>query len=96
MQISLSPEMLKSIDSQVQEARGRGVILDIYRVAETIRVKHIDDNIALEDIIEKIVLIAGSNFPVEFNLPYFADEESMEGVDGTPVEFLIINKNSIH
>ena len=96
MQIFFSPEMLKSIDSQVQEARGRGVILNIYRVAEIIRVKHIDDNIALEDIIEKIVLIAGSNFPIEFNLPYFADEGSMERVEGTPVEFLTINKKSIH
>ena len=96
MQISFSPAMLKSIENHVQEARGRGAILDVYRIAEFIRVKHIADNVALEDIIEKIVLAAGSNLPVEFNLPDFAIEELAEVVDGLPVEALTLNDSTFH
>ena len=94
MQISLSPEMLKSIEGHIQEARRTGAILDVYRIAEIIRVKHIDDNVALEDIIEKIVLHAGTNLPVEFNLPEFDDVT--EVVNGSPVDLLIVDKNSIN
>jgi hypothetical protein len=96
MQISFSQAMLKSIESHIQEARGRGAILDVYRIAEIIRVKHIDDNVALEDIVEKIVLNAGSNLPVEFNLPDFATEVLEGVVDGSPIEALTLNANTIH
>ena len=96
MQISFSQAMLKSIESYIQEARARGAILDVYRIAEIIRVKHIDDNVALEDIVEKIVLNAGSNLPVEFNLPDFAIEVLAEVVDSSPIEALTLNANTIH
>jgi hypothetical protein len=96
MQISFSQAMLKSIESHIQEARGEGTILDVYRIAEIIRVKHIDDNVALEDIIEKIVLNSGSNLPVEFNMPEFESDEIPEGVNGSPAELLIVDKKSIH
>lgn len=96
MQISLSQAMLKSIEGHIEEARGRGAILDVYRIAEIIRVKHIDDNVALEDIVERIVLGAGSNLPVEFNLPDFATEELLEVVDGSPIETLTLYDNTIH
>ncbi len=96
MQISFSQAMLESIESLIQEARGRGAILDVYRIAEIIRVKHIDDNVALEDIVEKIVLNAGPNLPVEFSLPDFATELLVEVVDGSPIEALTLNANTIH
>lgn len=96
MQISFSQAMLKSIESHIHEARGRGAILDVYRIAEIIRVEHLDDNVALEDIVEKIVLNAGSNLPVEFNLPDFATDVLVEVVDGSPIEALTLNANTIH
>ncbi len=94
MQILFSQAMLESIESHIQEARRTGAILDVYRIAEIIRVRHIDDNVALEDIIEKIVLHAGTNLPVEFNLPEFDDVT--EVVNGPPVDLLIVDKNSIN
>ena len=67
MHITFSSAMLRSIDDNVQEARARGSIINVYRVAETIRRKHIDDNVALEDIIELLVKKATENLTVEFN-----------------------------
>jgi len=96
MHISLSPEMLKSIESHVQQARGSGVILDVYRAAETIRVKHIADNIALEDIIEKIVSIAGANLPMEFAVPEFAVHEESGVVGNSTAELLLPEDGTLH
>ena len=96
MQISFSPAMLKSIENHIQEARDEGAILDVYRIAEIVRVKHVAENVALEDIVEKIVMAAGSNLPVEFNLPDFATEELAEVVDGSAVEALTLCDNTVH
>lgn len=96
MQISFSRAMLKSIESHIREARGRGAILDVYRTAEIIRVKHLDDNVALEDIIEKIVLNAGSNLPVEFNMPGFVVEERTDVINDSPLGLLMPEDGTIH
>jgi hypothetical protein len=96
MQILFSEAMLKSIESHIQEARGKGAILDVYRTAEIIRVKHLADNVALEDIIEQIVLNAGSNLPVEFNMPAFVVEERTGVINDSPVGLLMPEDGTIH
>jgi hypothetical protein len=87
MNILLSSGMMKSIFSHIEKARGKREILDVYKAAEMIRLEHIDDNVALEDIIEKIVLNAGSSFPIEFKRQQH--EEAAKGVNGSPVEVLL-------
>lgn len=88
MNILLSSGMMKSIFSHIEKARGKREILDVYKAAEMIRVEHIDDNVALEDIIEKIVLNAGSSFPIEFKRQKL-EEEVTEGINDSQVEVLL-------
>ena len=88
MNILLSPGMLKSIFNHIEKAREKREILDVYKAAEMIRLEHIDDNVALEDIIEKIVLNAGSGLPIEFKRQKFNDEAT-EAVNGSQVEWLL-------
>lgn len=87
MNIVLSSGMMKSIFSHIEKARGKREILDVYKAAEIICLEHIDDNVALEDIIEKIVLNAGSSFPIEFKRQQL--EEAAKGINGSPVEVLL-------
>jgi hypothetical protein len=61
-----SKEMVKSIDDRLFEARQKRLMLDVYRTAESIRVQHESDNVALEDIIAHIVRNIGSNVAAEF------------------------------
>jgi hypothetical protein len=89
MEIKLSPAMLASIDEHIQRTRGARSILDVYKTAEIVRLEHIIDNIAREDIIEQLVLRAGSNFVLEFNMPEFECDDSLEFIDGSNVEFLL-------
>jgi hypothetical protein len=91
MNILISPGMLKSIFSHIEKARVKREILDVYKAAEMIRLEHIDDNVALEDIIEKIVLNSGSSLPIEFKRQKF-DEEVTEAINGSRVEVLPENK----
>jgi hypothetical protein len=42
------------------------------------------------------VLAAGTNLPVEFNLPNFATPELVDMVDSSPVDVLTLNENTIH
>ncbi len=88
MNILLSSGMMKSIFNHIEKARGKREILDVYRAAEMIRLEHIDDNVALEDIIEKIVLNAGSSLPIEFKRQKLEDEVT-EANNGSPVEMLL-------
>ena len=75
MQIRFTNEMLKAIALHVHDARTRRGILDVYKSAEIIRLQNIADNVAREDIIEKLVLLAGSTFvPVEFTRHAFESE----------------------
>lgn len=75
MQIQFTDAMLKTIAQHVHEARASNTILDVYRSAEAIRLENISDNMAREDIIEKLVMLAGSAFvPLEFNKHAFESE----------------------
>jgi hypothetical protein len=75
MQVRFTNEMLKAIAQHVHDASTTRGILDVYKAAEIIRLDNIADNVAREDIIEKLVLLAGSAFvPVEFNSNAFASE----------------------
>ena len=68
MQIRFTDQMLKCIVQHVYEARMARGILDVYKAAEIIRLEFLSDNVAREDIVEKLVLLAGSAFvPIEFN-----------------------------
>ena len=68
MHIQFTDAMLKTMAQHVHEARTSRGILDVYRSAEIIRLENIADNVAREDIIEKLVLLASSMFvPLEFN-----------------------------
>ncbi len=96
MQISFSQEMLRSIDRYIREARGKGVVLDVYKIAEVVRVEHIDDNVALEDIIEKIVLNAGSNLPMEFGWPEVADDDEAGVLSSSTAQLLLPEFGRIH
>ena len=87
MDIQFSPGMMKSIFTHIEKARGKREILDVYKAAEMIRLEHIEDNVALEDIIEKIVLNAGSSLPIEFK-----GQEPADAVSGSRVELLMADK----
>lgn len=68
MQIRFTDEMLKCIVQHVHEARTARGILDVYKIAEIIRLEFISENVAREDIVEKLVHLAGLAFvPLEFN-----------------------------
>ena len=92
MNILLSPGMLKSIFSHIEKARVKREILDVYEAAERIRLEHIDDNVALEDVIEKIVLNAGSSLPIEFKRQKF-DQEVTRVITGSQVELLMAEED---
>jgi hypothetical protein len=87
MQIRFTDKMLKTIAKHVHEARMTRGILDVYKAAETIRLENIDDNVAREDIIEKLVHLAGMAFvPVEFNKHSFDPEGAFYD---TPIHFAV-------
>ena len=101
MQIRFTDAMLKSIAKHVHEARMTRGILDVYKAAEISRLENIADNVAREDIIEKLVHLAGMAFvPVEFNKHAFDPESafydtSIHLADGTFTEGLQENQ-SVH
>jgi hypothetical protein len=99
MHVIFSSAMLRSIENRISEARAKGGILDVYKTAETIRLANIDDNVAREDIIEKIVLLAGSNIPLEFNKRAYESETNghLNGqASGTIVEFIYVEGAAVH
>ena len=73
----------------IEKARGKREILDVYKAAEMIRLEHISDNVALEDIIEKIVLTAGSTLPMEFRRARSQPRQTGDAAIDSPVEFLL-------
>ena len=83
MQIQFTNEMLKAIAQHVYDARTRRGILDVYKAAEIIRLENISDNVAREDIIEKLVMLAGSAVvPVEFTTHAFESEAACHDTTG--------------
>ena len=90
MQVRLTNAMLKAIAQHVHEARLTRGILDVYKAAEIIRLENIADNVAREDIIEKLVHLAGLAFvPIEFNKYAFEAEGAHYGASdySTPGSF---------
>jgi len=67
----LKPGMLTSIQQHLYKAKSNGHLLDIYKTAEEVRLEHINDNVAREDIIEKLIFFAGT-MAIKF------DRESLE------------------
>lgn len=68
MQIRLSDAILRTIAQHVHQTRTSRGILDVYKSAEIIRLENIADNVAREDIVEKLVFLAGAAYvPIEFN-----------------------------
>lgn len=101
MQIRFTDAMLRTIAQHIQEVRTSRGILDVYKSAEIIRLENIADNVAREDIIEKLVMLAGSAFvPVEFNKRAFASERAFydNTVFLTNVSFMdaIMENESVH
>lgn len=85
MQIILTDAILKAIAKHVYEARSTRGILDVYKAAESIRLENIADNVAREDIIEKLIHLSGQEYvPVEFNRHAF----DSEGVDLLSTNFV--------
>ena len=77
MLIRFSDAMLRTIAQHIHEARTTRGILDVYKTSETIRLEHLADNVAREDIIDKLVMLAGSAFvPIEFNKHAFDSERA--------------------
>ena len=101
MQVRLTEGMLKAIAQYVYEARTTRGILDVYKAAESIRIEHIAENVAREDIIEKLVHLAGLAFvPIEFNKDAFGWEGAWYGdinssTDGSFTDALRENE-SVH
>src|SRR5215207_6412020 len=89
MEIELSQAMLASIDEHIQKIRGARSILDVYKTAEIVRLKHLAENVAREDIIDQLVLRAGSNIVLEFNMPEFECDDMLEFVHGSNMECLL-------
>jgi hypothetical protein len=89
MEIKLSRTMLASIDVQILKMRATCNILDVDKTAEIIRLEHINENVAREDIMDQLVLRSGSNAILEFNTPEFESDDILETIDGANVEFLL-------
>ena len=89
MEIKLSRAMLESIDEQIIKIRSGRSILDVYKTAEVIRLKHINENVAREDIMDQLVLRAGTYIALEFNTPDNEFDDILETIDDSDREFLM-------
>ena len=61
-----SKELQTSVEKYLLQARSKKVVLNIYRTAEAIQAENPTANVALEDIMEQIIINSGSNFAIEF------------------------------
>ena len=70
---ALTPKVLSEIDAAVAEARRTGSLIRIYAEAENIRRSNLADNIALEDIVEELMIqcACGPGFELD---PYEAHD----------------------
>jgi hypothetical protein len=64
MRSNSSIPIIESIAEAVERAKTRREVIDVYQVAESIRTKHQNENVALEDIIADLVVTAGPNVPI--------------------------------
>jgi hypothetical protein len=66
MNIKLSPTLLQAISAELCKAEAENAILDVYRVAENIQKQHPSENVALEDIVQKLLTGRGAVRVIEF------------------------------
>src|SRR5215208_2387744 len=59
---ALTPKVLSEIDAAVAAAKRTGSLIRIYAEAEKIRRSNLADNIALEDIVEELMIHCASEF----------------------------------
>lgn len=95
MVINFSPDMLRSIDIAIERCRRLDEMVDVYGTAEAVQKLHFEDNVALEDIINQVVLRAGANVALGF-LPNEAPGETVAlPSTGSVHEFLLEDENFI-
>ena len=88
MEIELSQAMLASINEHILKIRGAQSILEVYNTAEVIRLKHINENVAREDIIEELVRRGGLNARLNL-IPENELDDTLEVIDGPEIEMLM-------
>lgn len=64
MNNNLSAAMRQSIEDAIRQVQADGCMLDVSKVAEKIRYRHIADNVALEDIAAAL-FAAGTGLPMQ-------------------------------
>jgi hypothetical protein len=84
MRHELSTGMKDAIADYVAQYKKSGKILDVYKAAASIRERHPMDDVALDDVIERLVLSAGSDYLIEFHPPRACAELRTAGMDGSP------------
>src|SRR5687768_17045485 len=88
MEIELSQAMLASINEHILKIRGAQSILEVYNTAEVIRLKHINENVAREDIIEELVRRGGLNARLNLT-PENELDDILHIIDGPEIEMLM-------
>jgi hypothetical protein len=72
MRYMISEAIAKTIDLVVADAKAKHKILDVYQLASGVQQLHASDNVALEDIVERFVVVAGADCVIEFKTPLSA------------------------
>ena len=67
MNIELSPTLLQAIAAELCKAEAENAIFDVYGVAENIQKQHPSENVALEDIVQKLLAGRGAVGVIEFS-----------------------------
>ena len=65
VRIKFSPDMRETICTEVKKVRENRGLLDVHALADLIQQRHSNDNVALEDIAEAIISVAGSLVPMK-------------------------------
>ena len=84
----LNTELLTSINEHLSASRTNRSVLDVYRTAETVQLENPTTNVALEDIIEYIILNSGANFAAEFSS--WASRKAPAKINGPHQEFMMV------
>lgn len=61
MLIKLSEPMRRDIEATVRSKVGQSRVVDVFGVAEEIRLRFVDDNVALEDIAAMVARLASNS-----------------------------------
>jgi hypothetical protein len=83
MRYELSTNMNDTIADYVAQYKKSGKILDVYKVAATIQGRYPMEKVTRADVIERLVLSAGSDCMIEFHPPRAAAELLKSGMDGS-------------